>query len=105
MQLAIKENPEYGSRIRDNPLELLIEVEKAMHVPMKSASPVLTPIDTLSALVNMKQGEKEGILTYLERYKVERNVFLSLFGETVLDGYVKNTDKYKAITGADVAER
>ena len=58
MQLAIKEHPDFKSRITDNPLELLIEVEKAMHVPMKSAYPILTLIDTLSLLITIKQGDK-----------------------------------------------
>ena len=73
-----------------------------MHVPMKSAYPVLTLIDTLCSLINIKQGNKEGILTYLERFKAERNVVLSLFGDTILSGYVENTDDYKSITGTDV---
>ena len=85
MQLAMKEHPDFESRIRDDPMELLIEVEKAMHVPMKSAYPVLTLIDTLCSFMTIKQGDKEGILSYLERFKAERNVFLSLFGDTILD--------------------
>ena len=102
MQLAIKEHPDFQSRIRDDPLELLIEIEKAMHVPMKLAYPVLTLIDTLSSSITIQQGDKEGILSYLKRFKAERNVVLSLFGNTILSGYVGNTVSYKAIDGTVV---
>ena len=105
MQLEIKENPDFETWIRDNPLKLLAEVEKAMRVPMKSAYPVLTLIDTLSSLIAIKQGDKEGILNYLERFKAERNVVLSLFGDTILSGYVKNTAEYKAISGTNAEDQ
>lgn len=40
--------------IRDDPIELLKEVEKQVHVPMRAAYPALTIIESLSSLLTMK---------------------------------------------------
>lgn len=60
--------------IRDNPIEPLAEIEKQMHVHMRAAYPTLTMIKTLASFLSIKQGKKEGLLTYLEQFKSEVNV-------------------------------
>ena len=66
MQLAVKELPDFEARVRDNPLELIKEAEKLTHVPKKATYPTLALVETLSGLMAIKQGDKEGLLSYLE---------------------------------------
>ena len=100
--MAIKQTIDYESRIRDNPLALLEEIEKLMHVPRRAEYPIIALIQTLSNLFALRQGEKEGMQTYLERFKSERNVVVSLFGKGILDGHVKNTTEYIDLTSTIV---
>ena len=101
MQLAIKELPNYDTEVLDDPLRLLEEVEKLMHVPRRAVYPVLSLIETLSNVMNCRQGENDSLMTYLEKFKSERNVFVSLFGEGILNGHVENTQEYRDISDID----
>ena len=102
MQIAIKELANYESDVLDNPLQLLVEIEKLMHVPRKVVYPTLALIETLSSLLSLRQGESDSLMGYLEKFKSEKNVVVSLFGERMLDGHVENTQEYKDIPDADV---
>ena len=72
-----------------------------MHVPRKAVYPTLVLIETLASLLNLRQGENDTLLTYLEKFKSEKNVVVSLFGNKLLDGHVENTDAYRNIPSGD----
>ena len=101
MQIAVKELPNYETSMLDNPLQLLTVVEKLLHVPRKAVYPMLALIETLSSLMSLRQGENDTLLIYLEKFKNEKNMVVSLFGSKMLDGHVKNTKAYLDITGGD----
>ena len=61
LKVAIKEEPDFESRIRDNPVELLKEVERLGSIPRKAQYPVLALVETLVGMVTLKQGDKEGL--------------------------------------------
>ena len=95
MQRTIMEVSDYDTRILDNPLELLKEVERLVHVPRRAEYPTIALIETLSNVMTIRQGDKEGLVSYLERFKSEINVVVSLFGSGLLDGHVENTVAYQ----------
>ena len=72
MQLAVKEFADFSSCIQDNPLELLIEVKKLTHVSKKVAHPILMLGEALAGMLSLRQGDKEGLLGYHERFKSEK---------------------------------
>ena len=98
MQIALKQLANYESEVLDNPLKLLEEIEKLMHVPRKAVYPTLALIETLSSLLSLRQGENDSLMGYLEKFKSEKNVVVSLFGKGLLDGHVENTQEYKDIS-------
>ena len=51
------------------------------------------------SLITLKQGDKESLLSFLERFKSERNVVVTLLGDKLIDGYVENTQEYCSIPG------
>ena len=103
IQFALKEMPDYDSNIKNEPLELLVRIEKLMHTPMKAKYPPLTLIEVLSSFLSLKQGDNEELLDYLSRFKSERNVMKSLFGKGMLDGFVENTPEYISLAIGDTA--
>ena len=51
--MVIRELPNYETIVLDDPLELLIEVGKLIHVPRKAMYPILPLIETLSSLLSL----------------------------------------------------
>ena len=106
MQVAVRELKDYDTRTIDNPLELLTDVEKLMHVPRKAVYPTLALLETISSLLSLRQESEEGLMSYLERFKSERNVVIGLFGKKLLDGHVENMPAYADLNSiADAADR
>ena len=91
---------QFEETILDNPLELLKTIEHQVHVPSRAVYPTLTLIESLTRMLSIRQGEKEGLTSYMERFKSERNVLNNLFGYSILDSYCANQSDYRAITGA-----
>ena len=66
----------------------------------------LTLVETLVGMVTLRQGDKEGLMHFLERFKAEKNVISSMLGENILDGHVEQSSEYKALpTGTDLAAK
>ena len=83
MQLALKVVTDFEASIRDNPLELLKEVEQLTHILRKASYLVLTLVEMLSRFLALRQGQKEDLLSYLKRFKFKRNVVLDLLGKNI----------------------
>ena len=97
VQVAIKELPDYQTHVLDKPLELLIKVEALMHTPQKAIYPLLTLVEILLNMLQVKQTDNEDLVTYLSRFKSERNVMFNLFGKNILDGYVEKTPELRKL--------
>ena len=93
VQCALKEISDFNSVVKNEPLELLARVERLMHTPMKAKYPPLTLIEVLYSFLLQKKGDNEELLDYLGRFKSERNVMMSMFGESMLDGFAENTSE------------
>ena len=101
IRTALKEHKDFSTIIQDDPLELLIEVEKLTHVSRKASYPILMLVEALFNLNHLKQGDKEGLGSYLERFQSERNVYETMFGSGLLDTYVERTEEYKNLHSQD----
>ena len=72
-----------------------------MHTPEKAKYPFITLIEVFASLLNYKQGENEDLVSYLSRFKSEKDVVENLFGKEYLHGYIKRTQEYQRLTDAD----
>ena len=54
MQVAIKELEHFGSKIQNNPLELLKEIRTLMHTPIKARYPYMTLTENLASFLNLR---------------------------------------------------
>jgi len=85
-----KELPVFENEIKNDPLKLLEHIGVLIHTPTRALYPQLGLIETLARLLNMRQDEKGDILTYMERFKGERQVLKSLIGSEFLEAFTKN---------------
>ena len=97
MQVAIQEIPDFGTRIRDNPIELLKVVESLMHTPERAKYPPLTLVEVMLSFLKIKQGDNEDLIDYLARFKSEMTIVYSLFGKGFLDGFCEEQSEYKTL--------
>ena len=95
--MAIQEIPDFGTRIRDNPIELLKIVESLMHTPERAKYPPLTLVEVMLSFLKIKQGDNEELIDYLARFKSEMTIVYSLFGKGFLDGFCEEQSEYKSL--------
>ena len=94
MQNRVEEHPEFESKIRDNPIELLKAVKVLMHDPIRAKYPLASMTEAIGRLMNICQQENEGLLDYVKRFKQERDIMKSLVGTEFLDKFVEKTEEY-----------
>ena len=87
-------------------MKLLKTIEQLMHAPMRAVYPITILIETLDSLMKIKHGNNKSIINDLERFKSEKNTMTSLFGQKLLDRFIKNTQEYREfLLGSDLADR
>ena len=101
MKTAVQELPEFASEIEDDPLKLLSAVQKLMHTPMRAIYPYMGLSEAIARLINMRQHEEEDIISYVDRFKQERQIVRSLLGKEFLEEFTKNTKEYEQLSADD----
>ena len=69
MQNRIKETPDFETRIRDDPLELLQEIKKKMYDPARSKYKYATLCKSFKRIFNTKQENDEALVDYTMCFK------------------------------------
>lgn len=64
MQNRIEESPEFESRIRDEPLELLKEIKAKMYDPARARYEMVTLTESLRRILDTKQDSHENLIDY-----------------------------------------
>lgn len=100
MQILLKELPDFESKIKGDPLELLKQVKVLMHTPIRARYPFLTLTKNIASLLNTRQGEGETLLEYLDRFKQVKNVVRDQLGKHVLDRFIELYPHYREETAA-----
>ena len=72
-----------------------------VHTPEKAKYPFLMLIEVFASLLNFRQGESEDLISYLSRFKSEKDVAENLYGKEFLHGYIKRTQEYQTLSDAD----
>jgi len=95
MVIRLKEIGDYESRVKNDVLILLDEIEKIMNQPKRSSYPFISLAETLCSLLNYKQNDLS-VVDYKEEFKQKRALVASLMGTTWLAKFVENTEEYSA---------
>ena len=95
MEVALQELPNFEEEIEDDPLKLLESIGPLMHAPMRALYSHMRLIEAIAKVVNMRQYENEDKISYIERFKQERQILRSPIGRGCLDYFIKNTSEYK----------
>ena len=93
----IEEHPDFSSKIKDNPIELLSAIQQLTHDTVRAQYPFVSVTDAFKRLLNMKQSEHEDLGDYVKRFKQLRDVLKSYVGTSLLDEFVKMMPEYRAL--------
>ena len=103
MQQRIETHPDYATRIEDNPIVLLEEIQKLMHETVRAQYNMLTFVEAMEALVTIKQKDGEELLDYVKRFKQIRTTYKSYLGTSLFNDHVATLPEY--IAAVDDAAR
>jgi len=92
-----------NSSIHNNPVELLLEIQKIAHQPARAVYEYSALLNTMKRCLNLKQADKESLSEFQDRFKQERNAFKIAMGTRFLDAFVEKTQEY--IVETDNTER
>ena len=105
MKRRIDESKLSKKMIHNNPVELLVEIQRISHQPARAVYEYSALLNTMKRCLNLKQADKESLSDYQERFKQERNAMKAAMGTRFLDDFVELTDEYLSTTDADVHEK
>jgi hypothetical protein len=100
MQSRIKEHPEFESKIRDDPIELLKAIKILMQDTVRAKYNYASVTDAFWRILSTKQVEGESVADYASRVKHQRDVLKTHVGKHFLDVFVENTEEYKNETSS-----
>ena len=94
IQNRIEEKPDFDTKIRNNPIELLKTIREVMHVPAWAKYLFVALTEALVRVLNFKQLERELVTEFTKRFKQSKDVLKSYIVTEMTDGFVEQTEKY-----------
>ena len=98
MQHRIEQWADYDTRIKDNPIELLKTIQEAMSTSVRAQYPFKTATDTMKRALLIKQWDNEDLLSYVKRFKQQRDILKSHIGKDILLTFIKKQEAYTSET-------
>jgi len=89
MQQRIETHPDYATRIEDDPIVLLEEIQKLMHETVRAQYNMLMFLEAITALVTIKQKDGEELLDFVKRFKQIRTTYKSYLGTSLFNDHVE----------------
>jgi len=84
MQRRIETHPNYATRIEDNPIVLLKEIQKLIHKTVQAQYSLLMMHEVIKALVNVKKKDGKELLDLCQMFQTDPYHIQQLFGNGVV---------------------
>ena len=88
-------HPDYQTKIKNDPIELLKVIKILMHDPERAKYPYSSLTKAMARIINIKQYDKENLLDYSKRFKQAKDIFVSHVGSDILDKFSEHLPEYK----------
>ncbi|MGL5934004.1 MAG: hypothetical protein ACRCZI_00110, partial [Cetobacterium sp.] len=100
MRDRVEAHPDFETKIKDDPVELLKAIRVLTHDTVRAQYPYVSLVDSVARLMTIKQYD-DSLLDYAKRFKQTRDVMKTYIGASLLDAFVERTEEYKAEQDAD----
>ena len=101
MQSRIEEHPEFATKLKNDPIATLEAIKNPMHDSVRAQYPLVSMVDALGRLINVRQQENEHLLDYVKRFKQLRDVVKSQLGTKILDEFTEHQAEFRETTSED----
>jgi hypothetical protein len=105
MQNRIEQHPEYASKIKNNPVELVLAIRSSMHETVRAQHSIITLFSALTKFFTYKQKEDMTNGEYLKGFKEHRDVFKTQWGTKITDEYAERLPEYATHTDNDARDK
>ena len=96
MQDRIQEHPEFKTKIKGNPIELLSAIKVLVYAPRRAQFPLLEWMYSMKRLLLLRQEQDESLSDFYRRFSQEYDTFKALFGTKVFDEATEKLGTYVA---------
>jgi hypothetical protein len=100
MRDRVEAHPDFDSKIKDNPVELLKAIRVLVHDTVRAQYPYVSLVDSVAWLMTIKQYD-DSLLDYAKRFKQARDVMKTYIGNGLLDAFVERSEEYIAEQDVD----
>ncbi len=90
----IEEVPDFESRIRNDPVELLKEIRSKMYDPARAKYEFVSLTETLLRFLLLKQEDGESLMDYTKRFKQAKDILIGAVGKDFLKDFGMKTQEY-----------
>ena len=98
IQSRVEVHPDFETKIRDDPIELLKTINILMHDTVRAKYPYASLHDVMMRLFNLRQQEHEHLTDYVKRFKQTKDVVKAHMGSKWLEQFVEHTEEYQKET-------
>jgi hypothetical protein len=94
-QDRITGHPEFESKIKNDPIELLKAIEILINDLVRARYPYTSVTESITRFMTCKQLENESLTDYVKRFKSNRDGLAQTMGKDFLKRFIENTREYQ----------
>ena len=95
MQARLRDIPDYETRVMDDPIIMLQEINNKMYDPTEEKYEFETATRVFKRMFGTTQEDGEDLLDYTKRFKQSKDNFSQTVGKEVLNKFIETTKRYK----------
>jgi hypothetical protein len=101
IQDRIHAHPDFETKIKNDPIELLKAIEILINDPVRARYPYASVTEVMTRFMTCRQLENKPLANYVKRFKSYRDSMAQNMGKDFLKDFVKNTKQYADETDTD----
>jgi hypothetical protein len=105
IQDRIHAHPDFKTKIKNDPIELLKAIEILKNDPVRARYPYASVTEAMTRFMTCSQLENEPLANYVKRFKGNQDSMAQNMGKDFLEDFVKNTMQYADETDIDKQDK
>jgi Zinc knuckle len=95
IQDRITGHPEFDSKIKNNPIELLKAIEILINDPVRARYPYASMTESITRFMTCRQQENKSLTDYVKQFKSNQDGLAQTMGKDFLKKFIENTREYQ----------
>jgi hypothetical protein len=104
IQDRIHTHPDFETKIKNDPIELLKAIKILINDPVQARYPYASVTEAMTRFMACRQVENEPLADYVKRFKGNQDSMVQNMGKDFLKDFVRNTKQYADEADIDINE-